>query len=310
LIDIARRTLDLFFYQREKRQLRDNLRHLTSLVGEYSLQENLQLALESLSSAVRASYGLILTFENDALIQVAAYRWGGRKLTLRPADLYADDVLHIDPGKFPEPLEEAALLMPLYDNTDQIGALLLGRPVNGTRYLAADVELLLFPGDQIADAIVDARREAATMDRLTELTREQVTISDKARIRVAVKEVEDALRNMYDYAYLGDTSIAGLKLVHRRFPSGQVTHLDRGKCVYGVLSEVVEKLRPEVECPRDPPPREWYPYLILHGAYLEDQLNRDIMARLYISEGTFNRTRRSAIRSVARALEEMEAALN
>jgi hypothetical protein len=46
----------------------------------------------------------------------------------------------------------------------------------------------------------------------------------------------------------------------------------------------------------------------LHDAYIEDQLNRDIMSKLYISEGTFNRTRRSAIRSVTRALEEMEAA--
>jgi hypothetical protein len=39
-------------------------------------------------------------------------------------------------------------------------------------------------------------------------------------------------------------------------------------------------------------------------------MNREIMSRLYISEGTFNRTRRAAIRSVARMLEEMEAALN
>jgi len=36
------------------------------------------------------------------------------------------------------------------------------------------------------------------------------------------------------------------------------------------------------------------------------ELNRDIMARLYIGEGTFNRARRRAIRGVARALKEME----
>jgi hypothetical protein len=30
------------------------------------------------------------------------------------------------------------------------------------------------------------------------------------------------------------------------------------------------------------------------------------MSQLYISEGTFNRTRRRAIRSVAKALQEME----
>jgi hypothetical protein len=310
MIDIARRTLDPFFYQQGMRQLRVNLRRLASLVGEYSLEENLQIALQSLCSAVRASYGLILTFENDSFYQAAAYHWGGRKLALKPADLLADDVLHIDPGRFPEPLAEAALLMPLYNNTDQFGALILGRPVNGTRYSAADVELLLFPSDQIADAIVDSHREAETMARLAELTQEQVKSSEKSKENVQVKEVEDALRNLYDYAYLGDSTLAALKLVRRRVPLGPVTHLDRGKCVNSVLSETVEKLRPDVEIPSDPPPREWYPYLILHGAYLEDQLNREIMARLYISEGTFNRTRRSAIRSVARALEEMEAALH
>ena len=32
----------------------------------------------------------------------------------------------------------------------------------------------------------------------------------------------------------------------------------------------------------------------------------NIMLKLYISEGTFNRTRRMAIRSLARALGEME----
>jgi len=48
----------------------------------------------------------------------------------------------------------------------------------------------------------------------------------------------------------------------------------------------------------------------LHGAYLEDKLNRDILSHLYISEGTFNRTRRSAIHSVTRMLKEMEAVLH
>jgi hypothetical protein len=82
------------------------------------------------------------------------------------------------------------------------------------------------------------------------------------------------------------------------------THLDRGKCVFQILAGVVEKLKPLTDLERDPPPREWHPYLILFWAYFEDTPNREIMARLYISEGTFNRTRRSALRSISRALEE------
>jgi hypothetical protein len=77
--------------------------------------------------------------------------------------------------------------------------------------------------------------------------------------------------------------------------------------VYTLLAEAIEKLKPEGKLPPDPPPAEWYAYLILHNAYLEDIPNRDIMARLYISEGTFNRTRRAALRAVTRTLEEMEA---
>jgi hypothetical protein len=98
-------------------------------------------------------------------------------------------------------------------------------------------------------------------------------------------------------------------LVKDRLSGGQVTHLERGKAVQQVMLEAIEKLRPAGAIPRDPPPREWYPYLILRQAYLEEVANRDIMLRLYISEGTFNRTRRSAIRSLARALGEMEKAI-
>jgi hypothetical protein len=60
----------------------------------------------------------------------------------------------------------------------------------------------------------------------------------------------------------------------------------------------------------NPPPRDWYSYLILKDAYIEEVSNREIMMRLYISEGTLNRTRRGAVRSLARAMGEMEAALS
>jgi hypothetical protein len=51
-------------------------------------------------------------------------------------------------------------------------------------------------------------------------------------------------------------------------------------------------------------PREWHAYTILHEAYVEDVPNRDIMAKLYVSEGTFNRPRRKALHAVARAMLE------
>lgn len=127
-------------------------------------------------------------------------------------------------------------------------------------------------------------------------------------VQTPVKEVENALRNIFDFAVLGDSLFAELKLVTKRLPEDAITHLDRGKVVYEVLEEAVMKLRPQVDFPGDPPPREWHAFMILHGAYFDNKLNRDIMSQLYISEGTFNRTRRAAIRTVSRVLTEMEAA--
>ncbi|MBL8103630.1 MAG: hypothetical protein JNM02_13940, partial [Anaerolineales bacterium] len=59
--------------------------------------------------------------------------------------------------------------------------------------------------------------------------------------------------------------------------------------------------------PPEPLPRVWYNHAVLHDAYVEGVPNREIMARLYISEGTFNRTRRNAIRGLARLLMEKRA---
>jgi hypothetical protein len=87
-----------------------------------------------------------------------------------------------------------------------------------------------------------------------------------------------------------------------------VTHIDRGKALSEVLVQAMNKLRPAGPEPaaRAIPPREWYQFVVLHDAYVLGELNRDIMSKLYISEGTFNRTRRRAVRSVAKVLEEME----
>jgi hypothetical protein len=70
------------------------------------------------------------------------------------------------------------------------------------------------------------------------------------------------------------------------------------------LVEAIETLRPGGTRPKEPLPREWENYVVLHDAYIEGVANREIMARLYTSEGTFNRIRRKALRGVARYLLE------
>ena len=299
--------LDWFFYRGETRRLRGNLHSLRRLAAE---SENMKILLEQILGAlcvpIKATYGLILTFEDGMARQTADYHWKGPRLELLSSLLTADDFLHLTPNHFPAPLEDAALLIPLYIESEQIGALVLGRPTNGLRYAHVDLERLLYPSDQIAEALFLSRQNTQHIEKVALLANEPPPVVPTREFSIPVNVVENALRNLFDYAYLADTPMAEMELVRSRMSAGKKTHLERGKMVQAIMLEALEQMRPGTDVPRDPPPREWYPYVILHDAYVNGKQNRDVMSRLYISEGTFNRTRRAAISSLARALVEME----
>jgi hypothetical protein len=113
-----------------------------------------------------------------------------------------------------------------------------------------------------------------------------------------IKTVEEALRHISDYSALGSSALADWAGL-----TGE-SHVERGRHLQRLLLEAIEAFRPVGARPPEPLPREWYNYSVIHDAYVEGALNREIMARLYISEGTFNRTRRNAIRGLARLLME------
>ena len=303
--------LDWLFYHGETRKLRSDLWHLIRLSSEgEELEVSLGRALDALCSLVSATFGLVLICREQTVHRLASYRWRGGKVDLPSQSFEADDFIHLEPGHFPAPLEEAALLVPLYTESSQLGVLLLGRPTNGLQYRDDELEQILTMADRISDAINFEQRQNVHVRQIAQLVQAQQTATaEQVQAAVPVEAVEMALRRVYDYAYLGDTSLTELKLVQNRLAQGEDTTLDRGKMVHEVLLEAVNKLRPMKAISRDPPPREWYPYLILRDAYLEEKSNRDIMLELYISEGTFNRTRRAAVRSVARTLGEMERTL-
>ena len=198
------------------------------------------------------------------------------------------------------------MLIPLYASHEQIGALLLGRPENGIHYSREDLHLLEGSVDRLTELIIKNRRINEYLDQVVQLPLQQTSPSIDL---IPTAWVEDALQNICDYAYLGDSPLVNLKQVAATQNGPAVTHLDLGKAVHQVLFDAVEKLRPDPTLPAGPIPREWFPYLILHEAYFNGLPNRDITLKLYISEGTFHRTRRSAIRSVARVLSELESAL-
>jgi hypothetical protein len=305
------RLMDRLFYKKETQQLRLQLRQLSRLVGLYGTLEGLlSPSLDTLCSSVSASYGLILVFGNNTTSWVVSCHVDTEIPHLDPQTLSVDDVVHLEPNNFPPPLEEASLLVPLYGEDDQLGALVLGRPVNGLHYAPEDVDQILDFTDRIGETILVSQRNVQSLNQIAQLAQTQNPLASNNNTPVSAECLELAMRNLYDYTYLADNPLAELKLVQTRLTQGQVTHLERGKMVHAVLLEALEKLRPALQAPSNPPPREWYPYLILQDAYLNEISNRDIMLKLYISEGTFNRTRRTAIRSLARALGEMEASIS
>ncbi len=256
--------------------------------------------------SVHATYGVLLTHENAAIKNIADYRFQVQSIHLTQEAFKSDDLVHVNPGTLPAPFEEAVLLIPLYQEIEQFEVLVLGRPENGLRFAEEDIEQIINPVDMIAEAVLYNRLRTRQIARATELARVK---SPGGEGLIPVEVMENALRNLYDYASLANSPLADLVLVQSRLAHRSVTHLERGKAVYEVTLDAIHKLSPGSEMPRDLPAREWYPYLILKDAYIDGIPNRDIMMKLYISEGTFNRTRRAAIRSVARALGEMETPL-
>jgi len=307
LVDTFRLTLDSFFHHQGNRKLRATFRQLAGAIGEHEPAEIISLALDSMSSTVRATYSLALLFNGEQVNIMAAHNWTRKLPPITTAELSADDVLPIEPENFKDTLHDLSLLIPLYADATQVGAILLGRPVNGLAYSQTDIEQLLYPSDKLAEAIRDAQQQERYLEKLAKVTVKNKAGFEAGPEQILVKDVENTLRNLTDYAYLGDTKLATFTLVRLRLSENETTHLDKGKAVNKIVAETIEKLRPEeIDIPGFPVPREWHAYLILHDAYILNKSNRDIMAQLYISEGTFNRTRRAAVRSIARALEEME----
>ena len=107
--------LDWLFYRGETRRLRANLRDLRRLAGESeNMKVMLDLILDALCGSIKATYGLILTYEDGTARQIAEYHWKRARIELPSNRFTADDFLHLTPGHFPAPLEDAALLVPLY----------------------------------------------------------------------------------------------------------------------------------------------------------------------------------------------------
>src|SRR5262245_34150291 len=177
-------------------------------------------------------------------------------------------------------------------------------------YSAGNLELLAEVTDQIGNITITSNMQpgqqgegtegeslskAEDLKSVTGEMLDSITVHTDAEF---IKIVEDALRHLPDTVTLGQSALAEKISVKGN------SHIERGKYLQDILTNSIEAFRPTEKRPPEPLPRVWYNHAVLYDAYVEGVPNREIMARLYISEGTFHRTRRNAIRGLARMLVE------
>ena len=242
--------------------------------------------------------------------------------------LTKDEITHLSPPAEIMGFPNLALIVPLHAGGGQIGAVVLSQRTTGASYTEDDTYLLEDLADTIASVVHIARLQERSVQQIDALLievreREQELQGSMREVLAAGSEpsilrgqsesetislVEDALRHLHDYTYLGEHSLAQLRIIDSHLETHEeafITHIDRGRVLQEVMITAIDKLKPSYPKP-SPPTREWHQYIILHDCYVEGKLTREVMNELYISEGTFNRSRRRAVRGLTRALSEME----
>ena len=323
--DWARATFDRFFFEAPTRALRENLR---SLAQEAGSEDELPLALRQLFTTlcqnIELSHGALLLKQGEGYVADATYRLS--PLTQPLALNLMDEASQLTAEVWP-----SLALHPLRVMGQPAAALALGAKENGGPYSSADEDLIADVADRMEQVLtlmslhaertrqlnaqVVAYRESERAVQATLIQQVEAAQTETSQSAILIpgyseKEfvgaVEDVLRHLNDIPHLGEHRLAALQSVARRLNATATTNLDKGRALKGLTVEALNKLRPADAPEPKQAGNEWYAYLILRDAYMLGVPNREIMARYYISEGTFNRTRRRAIRAVARALAEGE----
>jgi hypothetical protein len=156
-------------------------------------------------------------------------------------------------------------------------------------------------------------QRAARTDDFDALLAEARDEIDGVSVERRVKLTEQALRRLNNPAALGRTELA------ERIPTTldgatretmgrglqDVTPLERAQALRSVLVSGIERLKP-IDDDVGPESPAALQYNILREEYLQGLLNKQIMVRHSISEGTFNRNRRQAIAMLAEEIERQE----
>jgi len=306
IYDLTREFLERLRMRREG-AFRKQLRQLES-ADEDAFKERLQNTLDLLCHTLNAVSGMVAIRQGEEFI-VSATKYSVPIESRISSELVScDEVSAIETGTIPK----IEWIAPSFEGQTQVAVVGIGKPNRRLEYSTGDLELLEEVSDQVGTLVSLRNLKPGQTAHIRQLVAESRANVDelnsvagmiKGTISVHpdkefIKLVEEALRHLPDVITLGQSSLADKMEITAE------THVERGKQLQELLMDSIELLKPEEERPSEPLPRIWYNHAVLYDAYVEGVPNREIMARLYISEGTFNRTRRNALKGLARLLIE------
>ncbi|MBL8091544.1 MAG: hypothetical protein JNJ43_14505 [Anaerolineales bacterium] len=301
LYDLVREFLERLRMRKES-TFRKQLRRLENeSSAEDALKIRLQTGLDLLCQTLNASGGLIAVRREDEFV-VTATKNSVPLESRFSFDLFSyDDITEVTDN-------DLVWVAPTFDGQTQIAMVGIAKPKKKLDYSRGELDLLGEFADQIGTVISlhnlrpqqtqQIRQLVENVNEINLIEKEMMSAIVKTPDEEFIKILEECLRNLPDTITLGQSALA------EQIKVDGESHIERGKNLQQTLIKSIELLRPAEKRPEEPLPRVWYNYVVLNDAYVEGVPNREIMARLYISEGTFNRTRRNAIRGLARLLME------
>jgi hypothetical protein len=307
--DFVRELLERLFRSQERR-MRRQLRELGRDANmDASLRRYLRRGLAILCHNLEASSGFIAIRQGSQFEVVASLHSLPVGKEFPPREVALEEVsrpTHIL-------AKEVAWLAPAFSAGEQVALVGIGERKGQMTYSDEDLFWLEDITDEFGliikshvsgregmrSPIVDREGKSGYLTPSSIETEEMLSTLAYKPDPELVSCVEEGFRNLHDYSKLGRSPLVEMFAIHGD------DHIECGRQVQAKLVQILEKLRPAGKAPSEPLPREWYSYTILHDAYVRDRPARDIMAKLYISEGTYYRTRRKALRGVTRALMEL-----
>ncbi|MCC7119750.1 MAG: hypothetical protein IT310_14590 [Anaerolineales bacterium] len=291
LYDLGREAVERWRIN-EDRDLRQKINQIKALEEEtlyIFLDKELRLLLQALNS----SSGLIATCEGDGLVVRASYNSLPIKSSVPKELTVSEGLLALD-----KQIPGLIWCSAIFENSQPVTLVGIGLPQDKLDYSSGELDLFEEFSDQIGIFISAYRARNSEIQSASDQIANNLTVNVDADL---YKLVEEALRHFSDVVYLGQSALADWLDIQG------TTHIQRGKSLQNVLREAVTSLRPIGERPPEPLPRDWYNYVVLHDAYIQGVQNREVMARLYVSEGTFHRVRRSAVRGLVRSFQKEKA---